>query len=188
MSPIYESTGEQQHTSCFGIDPGLATTGYGLVVELSGQLRAPAWGAVRPPASAPLGERLDTLYQEILSVLRTHQPQAVALETLYAHRAHPYTAVLMSQARGVVVLAAKHAGVPVFDYGASEVKRALTGSGRASKEQIQKMVFALAGLSHQVASPDVTDALALAICHLNQKRIAGARGILRSRRRGRRAF
>lgn len=148
-----------------GIDPGLQCTGYG-VIEVSGRDTSLLdGGVVRTDADAPLELRLLTIYEGIIEVMAEFKPDAAAVEELYAKYSHPGTAVLMAHTRGVIYLAAAAQHVPVAAYEASLVKKAITGSGRASKEQVSRMVSRLLSLSEPPEPVDVTDALALAICH-----------------------
>ncbi|MBI2908375.1 MAG: crossover junction endodeoxyribonuclease RuvC [Chloroflexi bacterium] len=149
-----------------GIDPGLVTTGYG-VVEVSGRATTlVAAGTVRGGSERkPLEERLLALHQGLLAVMEEHHPEAVALEEVYSHYDHPATAVLMGHARGVICLAAARCGVPIFSYAATHIKSSLVGSGHASKAQMQRMVQMRLNLTELPEPHDVADALALALCH-----------------------
>ncbi len=150
-----------------GIDPGLDTTGWALVCREGSRLRPLAYGVIRTRARDALEQRLAHLHAGVSAVLREQRPDAVALEELYSAYAHPRTAILMGHARGVVCLCAAQQELPLFHYNATQVKRALTGSGRASKEQVQGMVGTLLGLDLSAHPSDVADALALAVCHCN---------------------
>lgn len=99
------------------------------------------------------------------SLVREYQPAGVAVEQLYSHYAHPRTAILMAHARGVLCLAAALEGVKVFDYSATEVKSSLTGNGRASKKQMQRMVARVLHMDEEPEPLDISDALSLALCH-----------------------
>ena len=149
-----------------GVDPGLNITGYGVletalrgVVLLEGGVVRTA----RPPR--PLEQRLQLIYQGLSGVLAEFQPDALALEDLYAHRTRPVTAISMAHARGVVCLAAAEYHVPVFTYTASQIKSHLTGQGRATKEQMQRMVQVALHLPEPPRPADVADALAVALYH-----------------------
>jgi crossover junction endodeoxyribonuclease RuvC len=151
-----------------GIDPGLQVTGYavleasdnGPVVRDAGVVRS-AEG--RDPAD--MARRLRTLYDGVCEVLDEWRPAVIAVEQLYAHYEHPRTAILMAHARGVFFLAGALRGVPVLSYAASRVKKLITGSGRASKEQMQHAVARELGLARLPEPHDVADALAIALCH-----------------------
>ncbi len=149
-----------------GIDPGLNTTGYG-VIEISGrEVSLLEGGVIRTgPADKPLEARLSCLYDGIIEVLEQFKPEALALEELYSHYKHPTTAILMGHARGIICLAAAKSGVPVFSYAATQIKSSLTGNGRASKEQMQRAMQARLKLEEIPNPHDVADALAVAICH-----------------------
>ena len=149
-----------------GIDPGLRTTGYGLV-ELVGQTIEPTLceaGVIRVDAKQPLEQRLGQLHKELDVLVEQLRPSRMAVEKLYAHYKHPRTAILMGHARGVVLLAAEQAGVATRHPAATQVKKSLTGNGHASKGQIQRAVQSLFQLEDLPEPPDVADALAIALC------------------------
>jgi len=148
-----------------GIDPGLGCTGYGVVDARGRQLELVEGGTIRPDSSQPLERRLMDLHDAASQAIRRLGPEAVVVEEVYSKYDHPRTAILMGHARGAILLAAAESGVEVFSYAASRVKNALTGSGRASKEQVQKMVTQLLALPSEPRPVDITDALALAACH-----------------------
>jgi len=155
-----------------GIDPGLIATGYG-IIEVNEQYRLDcrAAGVIRP-TSKELTARLVQIYDRMIAILHEFIPDALAIEDLYATYEHPKTAILMGHARGVVALAATQRGVPVINYASTELKRAVTGHGRASKEQEQAMVQRLLRLPEAPTPDHVSDALALAICHAYRERSA----------------
>lgn len=153
-----------------GVDPGLQCTGYGLIEAVGGALRLMEGGVIRTDGQAPLPLRLRTLYDGLGSILREYEPRCVVVEELYAKYAHPRTAILMGHARGMALLAAGECGVPVVGYPASLIKRALTGNGRATKAQVGRMVCQVLGLDQPPSPEDVTDALALALCHASPTR------------------
>ena len=160
-----------------GIDPGLERTGYG-VVELAagvGHPRLVEAGVVRTRPADPLGDRLAELLAGLEAVLAEFRPDAVAVEELYSHYAHPRTAILMGHARGVAILAAARAGVPIASYSATHVKKSLVGAGHASKEQVQRAVRNLFNLKETPEPPDVADALAVALCHAHRAARPAAR-------------
>ncbi len=155
-----------------GIDPGLGRTGYavldlsargGLVVE-AGLIRSDRTG------KAPLGARLATLHAGIIEVLDAFQPAAMALEQIHSHPKHPRTAILMAHARGVIMLAAAQRGIPVVGYAPSRIKKTLTGSGRAPKDQMQRAIQMELRLATLPEPHDVADACAVALCHLQRER------------------
>lgn len=149
-----------------GIDPGLGTTGYGVLEVSPGHVSLLEGGTIRGGAGdLPLEMRLSSLYDGLMEVLAQFHPSALALEELYSHYDHPTTAILMGHARGVICLAAARSGVPVFSYAATAVKLAVAGDGRASKEAMQRAVKQRLGLGEAPRPHDVADALAIALCH-----------------------
>lgn len=146
-----------------GLDPGLRHTGWGLVEAQDNQLRFMACGAVHSDATDDLATRLSGLYRGLAEVIEGHLPREAAVEETVVNR-NPLSSLKLGHARGVVLLAASHAGLGVHEYAAKQVKRAVTGTGNAAKEQVQMMVrFMLPGAGNVVA--DAADALAVAICH-----------------------
>jgi len=148
-----------------GIDPGLRITGYGVVVSdhagLGPQLVEA--GVIRLDPKQPMASRLEQLHRDLVDVIGEFQPDRLAVEKLYAHYRHPSTAILMGHARGVILLAAQQNGLPVEHLPSTEVKRAITGYGHASKQQIQLAVQTQCGLSEPPSPPDVADAIAIAM-------------------------
>lgn len=154
-----------------GIDPGLIATGYGVVdVSENYRLDCRAAGVIRPN-NQDLAVRLLHIHQQITELLHEFIPDALAMEDLYMTYSHPRTAILMGHARGVIYLAASQRAVPVTNYAPTEVKRAVTSHGRASKEQVQSMVQRLLRLQELPTPDHVSDALALAICHAYRERV-----------------
>jgi crossover junction endodeoxyribonuclease RuvC len=154
-----------------GIDPGIGTTGYGVVDEdESGGVRLIAYGAIETPPGAPMPSRLKQIYDEAFALMRQHAPESVAIEQLFFGR-NVTTAISVGQARGVVLLAAAQAGLDVFEYKPAEVKQALSGYGKADKRQMQEMVRLLLNLDHIPRPDDAADAIAIAVCHLQSRRI-----------------
>lgn len=150
-----------------GIDPGLRITGYG-VVELRDREVEPRLvegGVIRLNAKLQMESRLEQLHRELGEILDEHRPQHVAVEKLYAHYAHPRTAILMGHARGVILLAAKQRGVHVESVPSTAVKKAITGFGHASKEQMQRAVMMQCRLAEPPSPPDVADAIAIALTY-----------------------
>lgn len=149
-----------------GIDPGLSATGYGLIRAEPGGCALEAAGAVRPSARLPLAERLRRLHEGLGRVIDAHRPALTVLEALFVHHAHLTTAALMGHARGVACLVSAQFGVPVVEYLPTRVKKAVTGRGHASKDQVARAVGIWLGGGLDPAWPsDTTDALALAIAH-----------------------
>lgn len=152
-----------------GIDPGLVRTGWGIIEDGGGRARALASGTVRARADLAVADQLLALKEALARTIAEHRPEAVALERLFFN-ANVRTALRAGQASGVALLAAAEGGVPVFEYTPSEVKRAVVGTGAATKSQVGYMVSAILDLRERPDSPDAADALALAICHLNGAR------------------
>jgi len=153
-----------------GIDPGTATTGYGLVrVEPDGNLLAVEYGVITTPKDMPAAERLAMLYDQLGGILREHKPDTAAVEKLFFQK-NVTTAVSVGQARGVVMLALAQAGLDVFEYTPNEIKQAVAGYGSAGKRQVQEMVRVLLALEDIPRPDDAADALAVAITHVNTNR------------------
>ena len=149
-----------------GIDPGLITTGYGIIEVADGEVSLVEGGVIHGGSTEdPLETRLSCLYDGVVEVLERFRPQALALEGLYSHYEHPTTAILMGHARGVICLAAAKSSIPVFSYAATQIKLSLTGNGRATKEQVQRAIQVRLKLKEIPRPPDVADALATALCH-----------------------
>jgi crossover junction endodeoxyribonuclease RuvC len=153
-----------------GIDPGLNITGYAVVERAAAGLRLVEAGMVRGRSRGDLPARLREIYEGVADVVASFQPGAVAIEELYSHYERPRTAILMGHARGVICLAAALAEIPVVSYSATQVKRLLTGNGRAPKSQVQRAICQQFGLASPPEPPDVADALAVALCHLHLRR------------------
>jgi crossover junction endodeoxyribonuclease RuvC len=148
-----------------GIDPALSVTGYGVIDFNKNRLSLLEAGIVKTSASQNLTERLNKIYQAVVKLIFDTKPDVMVLEKLYAHYRHPTTAYLLGQARGVICLACAKENVPLFEYAATRVKKAIVGEGQASKYQVQRMVVNILKLKTIPRYTDVTDALALAITH-----------------------
>jgi crossover junction endodeoxyribonuclease RuvC len=148
-----------------GIDPGLNTTGYGVLDFVSGQPRLIEAGVVRSKASGSLGERVKEIHDGVADIITSLGPEVLAIEELYSHYDRPTTAILMGHARGVIILAAAEAGIPVVNYPATQIKKTITGNGHAAKWQMQEAVRRELNLPTFPEPPDVADALAIAMCH-----------------------
>jgi len=153
-----------------GVDPGLRVTGYGAIDATPGGPRLVEAGIITPSVRAPLERRLGELHAELCAVLKNTQPDVMVIEELWSGYKNPTTAVLMGHARGVLCLAADAHGVRVRHLVHSLVKRALTGSGAARKEQVKRMVMLQLSLVTEPAPNDVSDALALALALANIER------------------
>jgi crossover junction endodeoxyribonuclease RuvC len=155
----------------FGVDPGLANTGWG-VVEAAGSRLAPiAYGCVSTSADMDTTSRLFKIYNEILAAIRRYGASELAIETVY-HKGNDKSAIATAQARGAALVAAGAAGLAVGEYAPAKIKSAVVGTGRADKEQVQYMISALLGLDHKVSPDHAADALAAAICHAHLRKLA----------------
>jgi crossover junction endodeoxyribonuclease RuvC len=153
-----------------GIDPGTATTGYGLVRELAnGDLQAVAYGVITTPAHTPMPDRLRQIYREITALIVKYQPVAAAVETMYFGK-NVTTAITVAQARGVILLALAEAGLPIREYKPAEIKQAIAGYGDADKVQMQEMIRQLLDLDDIPRPDDAADGLGVAITDLNASR------------------
>ncbi len=152
-----------------GVDPGLIVTGLGVVRAESGRCFFVGARIITPPAEESLAARLDQIFSEAGAFMRSHDPAVMVAEKLiYARNAQ--VALKLGHARGVLLLAAARAGIPVVEYMPREVKLAVTGNGAASKQQMQRMVQAILSLPALPEPHDLADALALAICHAHRVR------------------
>jgi crossover junction endodeoxyribonuclease RuvC len=156
-----------------GIDPGLASTGYGVVARRAQRLVALDGGVIQTAAGLPAERRLADIHAAVDSLLAEHAPDCMALEELYFGQ-NVKTAFAVGQAKGVTILAAGVRGVPCASYTPQQVKGAVCGSGRAPKEQVTRMVQTLLTLPEPPASDHAADALAVAICHANRAPLARA--------------
>ncbi|MFH0905114.1 MAG: crossover junction endodeoxyribonuclease RuvC [bacterium] len=154
----------------FGLDPGTATTGYGVLIDDGRQLRHLAHGCILTPAGSEQHHRLQTIAKEFKALLRKYQPDLVAVESLYFFK-NVSTAMSVAQARGVLLETAASAGLPVMSFTPLQVKQALTGYGKADKKQIQKMVKIVMGLAELPGPDDAADALAIAITCAHSSKI-----------------
>ncbi len=152
-----------------GIDPGLNITGYGVLEIGNGKPKLREAGVVRGKTRGSLTARLLEIHQGVAEVILSLKPSVMALEQLYSHYARPRTAILMGHARGVICLAAAQAGIPVVHYASTQVKRILTGAGRADKSQMQRAIQRELNLPQLPEPADVADALAVALCHFYLK-------------------
>jgi crossover junction endodeoxyribonuclease RuvC len=169
----------------FGIDPGSDRTGYGCVERSGSRHRLVICGSLSGPAHASFPDKLKAIYVGLTALLARHRPDCVAVESIF-HARNVRSALKLGHARGVVLLAAAEAGLPVFEYAPAEIKRAVVGYGRAEKPQVQQMIKLLLGLDAPPAPHDAADALAVAICHLQTAggplgaRVAASRGAPKS--------
>ena len=159
--------GPPSPTVVMGIDPGSRITGYGIISVLGNHCRCLEYGAIRcynRRLATPFEQRLKKIYQELRSVLRRHTPAVVAVESVF-HAVNARSALQLGHARGVVLLAAAELEIPLFEYSPREVKKSISVSGRATKEEIQAMVRILLKLEESPQPNDAADALAVALCH-----------------------
>jgi crossover junction endodeoxyribonuclease RuvC len=156
-----------------GIDPGLSRCGYGAVMVHGARARAVSCGVIRTDRTHELPDRLAELHDELVDLVATLRPCAVAVERVL-FQANARTAISVGQASGLALAVSSHAGVPVTQYSPNEVKLAVTGDGRAGKREVQEMVTRLLRLAETPKPPDAADALALALCHVWRDRLGRA--------------
>lgn len=153
-----------------GIDPGTATTGYGIIEKTAGRLVVVDYGTINTPARMEMPLRLVQINNEFNRLLHEFQPEAVAVEEIFHHK-NAKTIVTVAQARGVILLGACLAGLEVAEYTPLQVKQAVVGFGQAEKRQVQLMVQKLLNLTELPRPDDAADALAIAICHIHSHKI-----------------
>jgi crossover junction endodeoxyribonuclease RuvC len=158
----------------FGIDPGSERTGYGCIETDGSRHRLVVCGAIVAPSRSPFPDRLLAIHDGLRELLARHRPDCVAIEDVF-HARNVRSALKLGHARGVALLAATAAGVSIAAYTPAEVKRAVVGYGRAEKQQVRQMVCLLLGLKMVPTPFDASDALAIAICHMNRAEPAGGR-------------
>ncbi len=152
-----------------GIDPGIAIVGYGVVDKINNSYKPVIFDAILTKAHTPLEERIQIIYNKMVEIIDEYKPEAISVEELFFNN-NAKTAFAVGQARGVILLAAVQKNVPIYEYTPLQVKQALTGYGRADKNQIQQMMKSMLGLSAVPKPDDVADALAIAVCHGNSIR------------------
>lgn len=146
-----------------GIDPGLGTTGYGIIEDRT--FRVVEAGVIRTQARTPIQERIKNIFDEISDIIKEHEPSVLVLEKIYSHYKHPTTAILMGHARAMACLVCGKFSVKLVNYPSTKIKKAITGNGHASKAQMQRMVQDILKLKKAPEPPDVSDALAMAISY-----------------------
>jgi crossover junction endodeoxyribonuclease RuvC len=151
-----------------GIDPGLAMTGFGVVEALPHGGKACDWGAIRTESDCPVPLRLKTIYHRLKGLLEKWQPNLVVIEEVFVLKQFPKAAIRLGEVRGVIYLAAQEMDIPVIEVKPTEVKSALTGSGRADKEQMKKAVRQILRIENPLSSSHAGDALALALTGLSR--------------------
>jgi crossover junction endodeoxyribonuclease RuvC len=160
-----------------GVDPGLDTTGYGIIETRSSartklreggarEIKFVGSGVIKTQLRCPIFERLNRIYKEVTKVVDEFRPHVLILEKLYSHYRHPTTAILMAHARGVICLVCGETGIPLVSYPATRIKKVITGNGNASKHQVKMMVGNLLRLNNPPECTDISDALALAVAHV----------------------
>ncbi|NLT12289.1 MAG: crossover junction endodeoxyribonuclease RuvC [Clostridiaceae bacterium] len=159
-----------------GIDPGYAITGYGVIEYSGNRFRVLDYGTITTRAHVPFEQRLLTISSEIESVLSRFCPEVMAIEELFFSK-NTTTAIGAAQARGVLILSAAKAGMPVFEYTPMQVKLAVTGYGRADKNQVAQMVKTILCLDHLPKKDDASDALAIAICQAHSGMISSNKAV-----------
>lgn len=160
-----------------GIDPGITICGYAVLEEKGQGASSQGHGVIRNKSETPLSEQLNKLHLELTILIKKFQPDVLAVEKLF-FGTNIKTALSVGHARGVILLAGAQKNLPVFEYSPMDVKIAMTGYGRASKEQIQIMVKTLLKLPEIPRPDDAADALAIALCHLNSYKVVGLQGNL----------
>ena len=165
--------GDPSHIShiVLGIDPGTATTGFGLVEKRGNTLVHLAHGTIRTSPKLSDSQRLIEIASQLKKLIQTNQPHQIAVEKLFFSK-NVKTAMSVSQARGVILMTAASAAIEILEYSPNEIKLAVTGYGKADKTQVQKMVKTLLNMADTPKPDDAADALATAICHLHQSRFA----------------
>ena len=149
-----------------GIDPGYAIVGWGVVEYISNRFAPIGYGAVITEKDTPFEQRLVEIYESVFDICKRYQPEALSIEKLY-YQHNQTTVIGVAEARGVILLAAAQAGLPIYEYTPMQVKQAVTGYGKAVKKQVQEMTRILLHLPAIPKPDDTADALALAVCHAN---------------------
>jgi crossover junction endodeoxyribonuclease RuvC len=167
----------------FGIDPGSVRTGFGCIETDGSRSRLIACGAITLPARALFPDKLLSIHARLAELLTAHRPDCVVIESLF-HAVNARSALQLGHARGVALLAARQAGLPVVEYTPARVKQTVTGYGRAEKPQVQEMVRMLLGLRVRPSPLDASDALAVALCHVHHQSASAATPPTRARRGG----
>lgn len=147
-----------------GIDPGIATVGYGLIQYENGCFRTIATGAIETPAGIDVEDRIEMVYDDLCELIKMYSPTEMSIEELFFNT-NQKTAIAVAEARGAILLAAKKNRLNIAEYTPIQVKLAVTGYGRAEKKQVREMVKIILGLPKVPKPDDAADALALAICH-----------------------
>ena len=152
-----------------GVDPGLTITGFGILDYKGGQIRTVAFGTIKPPVKESLPNRLEYLNSHMTELLEKFEPNAFAIEDTFFSQ-NVKSALLLGQARGVLLLAAASKGIPSMDYAPRKIKQSVVGNGAADKTQVQYMVQQILKMDEPPKPLDVSDALASGLCHINQNK------------------
>ena len=153
-----------------GIDPGIATTGYGLIESSSGNYKLLSYGKISTSPKDPFPKRLEKIFEDIKEIAASFKPSEMAVEKIFFAK-NVKTALNVSQARGVILLAGAKSGLSIFEYTPLEIKLAITGFGQATKDQVGKMVVRLLNLKEPPKPDDAADALACALCHIHSAKM-----------------
>ena len=164
-----------------GIDPGYAIVGYGVIDYRNNHFSVIDYGAILTDAGTPFNERLEKIYDDLSALLEKYKPEAMSVEKVF-YNSNAKTVIDVSQARGVIMLAAQKSRVPVFEYTPLQVKQSVVGYGRAEKKQIQEMTKRILSLEKVPKPDDTADALAMAICHAHSSGSLSAMGNMRIRK------
>lgn len=156
-----------------GIDPGISTTGYGVIDSDGDTINVVTWGAISPPSNEKIHHRLSVLYDGIIDIVERYRPDELAIEEAF-YRNNAKTALVLGQARGVAMLAAARRQLACFEYSPRKIKMSVVGNGNASKEQVRYMVASILEMEQVPEKHDITDALATALCHLHQPEVIPA--------------
>ena len=154
-----------------GIDPGLVQTGYGIINVSNNQIGLIDYGIIKPPPKEPLANRLLTIFNDVSEIISNYNPQIFAIEDVFYGK-NIKSAMRLGQARGASMVAAASKEIPIYEYSARKVKQSITGHGNAHKTQVQFMVKAKLQMDHNPEPIDAADALAIALCHDHQFRMA----------------
>lgn len=147
-----------------GIDPGTQVAGYGLIEKTGSKIRAIEYGSIKTKRNQDFPQRLKTIYLKIMDIISNHQPDQIAIEEVFYGK-NIKAAIKIGEGRGIVFLCAATANIPITEYAATVIKKAIVGNGGAHKSQVQEMVKIILGLTENPEPEDASDALAIAICH-----------------------
>lgn len=164
----------EEALTIIGIDPGTRITGYGVLRLQGSRILVLDYGCIRPPTKAPLPTRYACIFDALELLLTKHTPHAVAVESQFLHK-NVQSALKLGMAKGMVLLAAERKKIPIFEYTPRKAKLSVVGTGSASKMQVQKMLQNILSLPHLPEPEDAADALALALCHANNRKVVCTR-------------